>query len=105
MLSSTMTVQEENEESLLSDLAFITDCTGTGHWVHFCGQREMAHCVVNTDIVDADVLFLPLMQDALNDKLLNITYIHATNINGFYLLYTFFAATLLHSKLLGQLQS
>lgn len=38
MLSSTMTVLGENEESLLSDLALITDCTGTGQWVHF-GHR------------------------------------------------------------------
>lgn len=35
MLSSTVTVLEENEESLLSDLALITACTGTGHRVHF----------------------------------------------------------------------
>lgn len=79
MLSSTMTVLEENEESLLSDLALITDCAGTGQWVHF-GHRKMPHCIVNTDtaIVDA-AYFLSSMQDALNDKLLTKTCIKKCN--------------------------
>lgn len=40
MLLSTMSVLDENEESLLSDLAPITACAGRGHWVQFghCGK-------------------------------------------------------------------
>ncbi len=45
MLLSTMTVLEQNEESLLSDLALITDCTAqvTGFTLGTGGNGSL-HC-------------------------------------------------------------
>lgn len=40
MLSLNVTLLEENEESLFSDLALLTACTGTGHWVHSGHRRK-----------------------------------------------------------------
>lgn len=73
MLSSTMTVLEENEESLISDLALIKDRSLGSLWV----QSEMAQCIVNTDItvVNADVSFFTLDVSTLNEKLLIISCI------------------------------
>lgn len=90
MLSSTMTVLEENEESLLSDLAPITDCTGTGHWVHFGdrGKWLTALSILILLLLEADVSFLLSMRDILNDKLLRTTS-GAANSIGVYLVGVF----------------